>query len=42
MDQEGADSFSCIGFKHDCTHWSETGVDEEWNTLLLNHMCAAE
>lgn len=26
----------------DCRHWSETGVVEEWNTLMLNHLCSIE
>ncbi|CAM9780401.1 unnamed protein product [Ectocarpus sp. 6 AP-2014] len=26
----------------DCRHWSETGVVEEWNTLMLNHLCPIE
>ncbi|CAB1114035.1 unnamed protein product [Ectocarpus sp. CCAP 1310/34] len=26
----------------DCRHWSETGVVEEWNTLMLNHLCPME
>ncbi|CAN0365743.1 unnamed protein product, partial [Ascophyllum nodosum] len=25
--------------KMDCRHWSEPGVVEEWNRLLLNHIC---
>ncbi|CAN0474823.1 unnamed protein product [Ascophyllum nodosum] len=25
--------------KLDCRHWSEPGVVEEWNRLLLNHIC---
>ncbi|CAN0416926.1 unnamed protein product, partial [Ectocarpus fasciculatus] len=26
----------------DCRHWSETGVVEEWNALMLNHLCPME
>eukprot|EP00752_Nemacystus_decipiens_P008398 g7508.t1 len=27
--------------KMDCRHWSSTGVVEEWNALLLHHLCPA-
>lgn len=27
--------------KMDCRHWSATGVVEEWNALLLHHLCPA-
>eukprot|EP00903_Cladosiphon_okamuranus_P013413 g12497.t2 len=27
------------GYAIDCVHWSEPGVVEEWNALLLNHIC---
>ncbi|CAN0086191.1 unnamed protein product [Ectocarpus sp. 12 AP-2014] len=40
MDQAGAESDYCHSFyATDCRHWSETGVVEEWNALLLNHLC---
>lgn len=40
MDQTGVESDYChSNYGPDCTHWSETGVVEEWNALLLNHIC---
>ncbi|CAN0254928.1 unnamed protein product, partial [Ectocarpus sp. 4 AP-2014] len=40
MDQARAESDYCHSFyATDCRHWSETGVVEEWNALLLNHLC---
>ncbi|CAM9868740.1 unnamed protein product [Ectocarpus sp. 12 AP-2014] len=43
MDQTGAESDYChSSYATDCTHWSETGVVEEWNALLLNHLCPME
>ena len=40
MDQEGSESDYCHSSEAtDCRHWSETGVVEEWNALLLNHIC---
>ncbi|CAM9273022.1 unnamed protein product [Hapterophycus canaliculatus] len=43
MDQTGVSADNCYA-KHgvDCTHWSETGVVEEWNALLLNHICPVD
>ncbi|CAM9467212.1 unnamed protein product, partial [Hapterophycus canaliculatus] len=43
MNQTGSeDDFCHSNYGPDCTHWSETGVVEEWNMLLLNHICPAE
>ncbi|CAN0116211.1 unnamed protein product [Scytosiphon promiscuus] len=43
MNQTGVDDGFChSNYGPDCTHWSETGVIEEWNSLLLNHICPAE
>ncbi|CAM9694243.1 unnamed protein product [Scytosiphon promiscuus] len=40
MDQTGTESDYChSNYGPDCTHWSETGVVEEWNAILLNHIC---
>lgn len=42
MDQSKARSENCVvSGSIDCRHWSETGVVEEWNALLLNHICTA-
>ncbi|CAN0266043.1 unnamed protein product [Scytosiphon promiscuus] len=43
MDQGRAQSSECHPPSHsiDCRHWSETGVVEEWNALLLSHICPA-
>ncbi|CBN77628.1 expressed unknown protein [Ectocarpus siliculosus] len=43
MDQTGAESGNChSSYATDCRHWSETGVVEEWNALLLNQLCPME
>lgn len=42
MDQSKARNDHCtMSGSIDCRHWSETGVVEEWNSLLLNHICPA-